>query len=253
MTTWTTPVPDRREALSVLTAEIGAFGETAASLGGDDWSRPTTSGDWNVRDVVAHSCGQFQEMARFDVLLRRLREAKRRYPDRIALDGHNEVQIDDVRDVNDGDLPARFARYGKAGARTIRWAPFFVRDVGVRRFFPESVADGTRLSYIHDVLAARDTWMHRVEIARATGHPLTLDAHDRAVVSQVMHELAAAWDGPPIVIELTGTAGGTFAIGEGAPTAMLSADAIEMMLHLSGRPASAIDPSSMLADARVVF
>jgi uncharacterized protein (TIGR03083 family) len=253
MTIRTTPAPDRRAASTVLAAEVGAFGALAARLGGDDWSRPTTSGAWTVRDLVAHSCGQFQELARFDVLLRRLREAKRRYPDRIALDGHNEVQIDDLRAVGDGELPARFARYGKAGARTVRWAPFFVRDVGAQRFFPESVPDGTRMSYILDVLAARDTWMHRVEIARATGHPLTLDAHDRAVVAQVMQELGAAWDGPPVAIELTGEAGGTFTIGDGEPTATLRADAIEMMLHLSGRPAAGIDRSSTLADARVIF
>ncbi len=68
----------RQQALATLTAELQAFQHIVATLNDDDWSRPTASAGWTVRDLVAHVAGQFEEQARFGTFRRRLREAKRR-------------------------------------------------------------------------------------------------------------------------------------------------------------------------------
>jgi len=77
--------------------------------------------------------------------------------------------------------------------------------------------------------------MHRVDIARATGRPLLLGAHDRVIVGQVIADLDQAWDGPPALLELTGVAGGRWTLGNGAPATTIQADAVDYLRALSGR------------------
>jgi len=92
-----------------------------------------------------------------------------------------------------------------------------------------------RLSYMLDVLGLRDPWMHRVDLARATGRPLVLGAHDRVIVAQAVADLGRAWDGPPALLELTGPAGGQWVLGHGAPAATIRADTVDYLRALSGR------------------
>jgi uncharacterized protein (TIGR03083 family) len=249
----TIPPPTRQQASQIFDAEVTAFGLLIDKLSGNDWEQPTTSGDWQVRDIVAHTCGQLEEMARFDVLLRRLWVTRRRYPERIVLDGHNQIQLDDVADLTPNEIVNRFRRYGPAGVRASRRMPFFVRSMPSEWFFPGSPLPEPTMGFLLDVVATRDTWMHRVEITRATDHPMTLTEHDKAVVAQVVRDLGLAWSGPAVNLELTGDAGATWVLGRGSQTAAVSADAVEMMLHLSGRPAVGIDAVGPVGSARVVF
>src|SRR6266540_2815533 len=46
-----------------------------------------------------------------------------------------------------------------------------------------------------------------------------LDADNRVVVAQVIADLGWAWEGPPVLLELTGRAGGRWTLGQGAPVA----------------------------------
>ncbi len=57
--------------------------------------------------------------------------------------------------------------------------PGLVRRQRIGRLYPEESLPDDRLSYMLDVLGLRDPWMHRVDLARATGRPLVLGAHDR--------------------------------------------------------------------------
>ena len=66
--------------------------------------------------------------------------------------------------------------------------------------YPEEPLPDDRLSYVLDVLGLRDPWMHRVDLARATGRPLRLDANDRVIVAQVIADLGRYWDGPPLLL-----------------------------------------------------
>src|SRR6266516_3483631 len=82
-----------------------------------------------------------------------------------------------------------------------------LRRQRIGRMYPDD-----RLGYVLDVLGLRDLWMHRVDLARATGRPLALGAHDRVVVAQVIADLGWAWAGPAVLLELTGPAGGRWAL-----------------------------------------
>jgi uncharacterized protein (TIGR03083 family) len=243
----------RRRAADVAAAELRAFSDMLASLDDPDWGRDTDCDDWTVQDVAAHVCGQYQELAHPTVLFRRLRTARRRYPDRTPLDGKNQVQVDDLGRLPPEALNAHLARHGPVAIRRIRLMPGVFRRISTERFFPEPPLAEPNLGYLVDVIVARDTWMHRLELARATSRVFDVDDHDEEIVGQVVRDLDRGWRRPPLRLELTGPAGGTWAIGGGPPVEAVQADTMAMMLHLSGRDGVELPKDSPLEAARVVF
>jgi uncharacterized protein (TIGR03083 family) len=244
---------DRRAAADVTEAEVQAFRKLAGDLSAADWDRPVLSTGWRVRDVVAHVAGQLEEQTRFPMFVRRLRLARKRYPDRIVLDGHNQVQIDELAGGTPADLLALLDRYAPSAMRAIRRMPGPLRRMPSRWFFPEPPLPDPRLAYIFDVLAARDTWMHRLEVARSTGHAFVVGGHDVTIVRTVLRDLESGWRGPSLTLVVTGAATEVCRLGDGTPAATATVDAVELMLHLSGRGGLALPEDSPLAPARVVF
>jgi uncharacterized protein (TIGR03083 family) len=97
-------------------------------------------------------------------------------------------------------------------------------------------------AYLLDVILTRDTWMHRSDLAEATGRPMTLTAeHDAVIVADVVSEWAAR-HGQPCTVTLSGPAGGSWSFGDGGDTAVaVDMDAVEFCRILSGRgPASGL-------------
>jgi hypothetical protein len=89
------------------------------------------------------------------------------------------------------------------------------------------------LGYLVDVILTRDTFMHRCDIAAATGRPMELSAdHDGVLVADIAAEWAAR-HGQPCTLALTGPAGGAWAWGDDGPSYRL--DAIDFCRILSGR------------------
>ena len=93
-----------------------------------------------------------------------------------------------------------------------------------------------QLGYLIDTIYLRDLWMHRADAARASGRPLELSAsHDGRIVADVAAEWARR-HGKPFTLELTGSAGGTYAQDPGHPLAEhLSLDAVDFCRALAGR------------------
>jgi hypothetical protein len=89
--------------------------------------------------------------------------------------------------------------------------------------------------FLFDTVLTRDTWMHRVDTARATARDLVLTPeHDGVLVADVVAEWAGR-HGAPCTLTLTGPAGGTWRFGDGGPE--LTLDAVEFCRTLSGRAA----------------
>ena len=110
-------------------------------------------------------------------------------------------------------------------------------DLAFQRL-PEEQVVGDRsefwtFGYLMDVVLTRDTWMHRVDISRATGRPVELTAdHDGVLVADVVAEWADR-HGRPFELTLTGPAGGSWSAGTGGER--LELDAVEFCRILSGR------------------
>ena len=149
------------------------------------------------------------------------------------------------------------ARLAPKGVHRRRKTPALLRS---RTVPGDDLPAGSTFGYLFDVIYARDLWMHRIDIARATGCPLMPTESDTLVVTQVVRDLARYWDGPPLVLQLTGEAGGSWLLGTGSPVATVRADAVEYCRLLSGRtadPEFAIDGDEAVRDAlaaaRVTF
>lgn len=250
----TIPRPDREEVARGGLAELTALDDLLGSLDDGDWRQPTACG-WTVHEVVAHLLGQHLETARPWTIGGRIRAARRRFPGLSALDAHNALQVATFSPLSDVELRTRLARVGPRAVRMRRRSPGFIRRQPSERYFPGEPLVEPELAYVMDVLSNRDTWMHRLEIARATGRPFR--GGDDGVVAQVVRDLAQEWTGPPLVLELT-EPDGQWRLGDGEPVARVRTSAIDYLWHLSGRPGEPHlegDPAAVeaLLAARVVF
>jgi hypothetical protein len=91
------------------------------------------------------------------------------------------------------------------------------------------------MGYVADTVLTRDPWVHRVDIARATGRSMTLTPeHDGAIVADVVQEWAGR-HGQPYRLTLSGPAGGVWASGAAGEPEQLTLDAVEFCRVLSGR------------------
>jgi uncharacterized protein (TIGR03083 family) len=203
------------------------------SLDAEDWSRPTDCAGWDVKAMAAHMLGMAEMAASVLEMRRQMKSARRRGGE--FVDALTAIQVEAGRSLPPIEIVKRFAAVGPKAARARRRAPGFVRH----RVDPEPqpVGDGSHepwtFGYVLDVILTRDPWMHRTDIARATGCELELTAdHDGALVADVVQEWAHR-HGQPYSLTLSGPAGGQWSAGVGGPH--LEMDAVDFCRVLSGR------------------
>jgi uncharacterized protein (TIGR03083 family) len=251
------PQTDPGQAQAVAHAEGRATLALLRTLGSDDWARPTDCTEWDVRALVAHLVAQCEDGIHLTSMLRRELLRRRRYPDKSSLDAYMAVGVDDHRAASGPQLVERFARLWPRAARARRRRPTALRRIKLPGIPGQP---RWRLDYLLDVIFNRDLWMHRVDLARATGRPFVLGDHDRQIVAQVVRDLARGWSASPVALELTGPAGGRWLLGSGDPVAVVRAEAVAYLRALSGRndhPDLEVDGDEAaaiaVAAARVVF
>ncbi|MFC0861818.1 maleylpyruvate isomerase family mycothiol-dependent enzyme [Sphaerimonospora cavernae] len=250
---------DRDQAVAISEAEGHAALALLGKFRDGDWRRPTDCVGWDVRTLVSHLVAQCEDNISLRMMMRRHIVGRRRYPEKIALDGHTAVQIDDHATETGPALVENFASLWPRATRARRWTPGPMRRVAVDTGMPG--VPKLPIGYLLDVIYPRDLWMHRVDLARATGQTVTLGEHDRQIIEQVIRDLALAWSAAPVALELTGVAGGSWLVGSGDPVAVVRADAVAYMRALSGRDddvalelvSGAEDAIALVRNARVVF
>lgn len=99
----------------------------------------------------------------------------------------------------------------------------------------DGVAEAWSIGYLVDVILTRDTWMHRADLARATGRPMTLTPdHDGVLVADIVKEWADR-HGRSYSLLLAGPAGGSW--GQGDDGEEIAMDAVDFCRAISGRAA----------------
>ncbi len=215
-------------------AEYARVAEQLRSLGPDDWSKPTDCPQWDVRAVAGHTAGMMTDFTSFRRLMRRMRsatEAAKRAGGPL-IDSMTSQQVDENASLSIDELIAKVQETGPRAARWRTKAPALFRGMPMKEEV-DGRPETWRMGYLLDVILTRDPWMHRVDIARATGRPMVLTAeHDGRIVADVVTEWARR-HGQPFTLTLTGVAGGKFIAGDGGEH--LELDAIEFCRTVSGR------------------
>jgi uncharacterized protein (TIGR03083 family) len=227
---------DRGTAMRLAAAEYDRFLDQLRALRPEDWSKPTDCPGWDVRAIAAHLLGMVEMSASIREQGRQNKAAQARQKQRGGryIDALTGLQVDERADMAPEQIVARLAARAPKAAKSRRRAPGFIR----RRPLPvPQDVDGRKetwtLGYLIDVILTRDPWMHRVDIARATGAPLVLTAdHDAVLVGEVVREWAER-HGRPYELHLSGPAGGSWSQGTGG--ARLELDAVEFCRIVSGR------------------
>jgi uncharacterized protein (TIGR03083 family) len=237
MTTLSTPVQEvpalgRSEAAVLAAAEYDRFVALVESLDPDDWTEPTDCSEWDVRALVSHVVGAMEANASIPEFVHQLRAGRKAAGDRPDIDGMTEVQVRERAELGPRELTERLAVVAPKAARARKRVPGLVRG-RTMKVEVAGVMEPWRLGYLFDVIFTRDTWMHRVDIARATRRPLDLDAeHDGRLVADVVAEWANR-HGQPFTLHLEGPAGGSFTTDEAGET--ITIDAVEFCRTVSGR------------------
>jgi uncharacterized protein (TIGR03083 family) len=236
MTTMATSRPRaaalRRDvAMRLAATEYQRFAEMLRALRPGDWAKPTECPGWDVRAMAAHALGMVEMAASIRENSRQNKLARARGG--LFIDALTALQVEERAGMTPAQISGRFAARAPKAARGRRRAPAFIR----RRVMSGVQVDGHdeewRIGYLIDVILTRDPWMHRADIARATGAELVLTAgHDAVIVADVVAEWAER-HGQPYTLRLTGPAGGSWTGGDGGP--LVESDAIEFCRVLSGR------------------
>jgi uncharacterized protein (TIGR03083 family) len=228
----------RPVAMRLAAAEYDRCAEMFRSVTPAQWAMPTDCPAWDVRQMAAHMLGMAEMAASIRENLRQQRKAtKAAGSGGIYIDALTRLQVDERADWAPERITRRFAARGPKAATGRRRTPGFIR----RRTMPvlqemNGVREPWTFGYLIDVILTRDPWMHRLDIAAATGTEPRLTAdHDGVIVADVVAEWADR-HGKDFELTLTGPAGGTWRVGFNGPSWTL--DAVDFCRAIARRPAS---------------
>jgi uncharacterized protein (TIGR03083 family) len=222
---------DRESAMRLAATEYGRYLDQLRSLDAADWGRATDCPAWDVRAMAGHCLGMAEFAASLPAMVRQNVAATRRGG--VPIDALTDLQVQQNAVLSTEELLARYADVAPRAVRGRRRRSAVMgrvpmpgtEDIG-------GVPERWTFGYVFDTILTRDTWMHRVDTARATGRDLVLTAeHDGAIVADVVAEWAGR-HGTPHTLTLTGPAGGRWSRGDGLE---LELDAVEFCRVLSGR------------------
>lgn len=247
-----TPITFDTDARQIAVAVNDALLTLLQELEPEDWNARTECPAWNVADMAGHLIGAAKANASVRETIRQQIWAVRHKGefDGNDLDAMNALQVRDHASLSPAQRVAMLqALVPRAVAGRMRF-PRPLRGIRVSIAPSGSTADGMptslSLGHLNEVIYTRDTWLHRVDIARATGRRLHLTAAvDGRVVEDVVREWALR-HGQPFRLTLTGPAGGTFT--QGGDGAFYELDAVDFCRALSGRA-----PGDGLLAHRILF
>lgn len=252
-TTWPGPSVvqpgiERPTAMQLAQTEYQRVAAAVDALDARDWTRPTDCTAWDVRQLVAHIIGQAALFSSPLELAGQTRAANaRQQAGQAPVDALTALQVEQRRDLGAEELRAELRRVGPRGVTGRRRVPGFVR----RRRAPgaevvNGVPEAWSIGFLTDVILTRDTWMHRLDLAHATGRdPALTPEHDGVIVADVVAEWARR-HGQPFRLELTGPAGGTWSSGTGGQEIVM--DAADFCRALSSRHVpTKTNPDGLLA------
>lgn len=221
--------------MALAATEYRRQADLFAAFDEGDWGRPTDCTEWDVRAMVAHLLGTAEGDASIREGIHQIRSAMKssRRDGTMLVDALSALQVNERSDLRPSRLVARFRTAWPGALRSRSRIPALLRNhIRIKAEVP-GISERWTLGYFMDCIRTRDSWLHRVDLCRATDRPLELSPeHDGRIVADVAAEWAER-HGRPFRLELTGPAGGAF--GDESMTATITIDAVEFCRVVSGR------------------
>jgi uncharacterized protein (TIGR03083 family) len=228
------PAIDRTTAKRLMATEYQRVLDQLRSLSDDEWRIQTCNAGWDVRALAAHMLGMVAMAASVPEQLRQTRAAKKRGGE--FIDALTALQVEKYDGWSGARIVAEYERLAPKAVKGRSRMPGLLRG----RSMPDAQPVGLpgdyerwTFAYLVDVILTRDPWMHRTDIAAATGRKLAVTAdHDAVIVDDVVREWAGR-HGQPCMLTLTGPIGREYVFGDGGSSYTL--DAVDFCRILSGR------------------
>jgi uncharacterized protein (TIGR03083 family) len=220
------------EAMTLAATEFERMLDLLTSLEPEDWTRPTVCALWDVRAMASHVLGMAEAQASMRQFAHDYRAARTRESGTM-IDAMTQRQVADRAALTPAGIVKQLSAVTPRAVRARRRTPALVRRAVKMRQDPPFDGERWPFGYLVDTIFTRDTWMHRLDISRATGTTMRLTPeHDGRLVSDAVREWAGR-HGQAFDLTLTGAAGGRWRQGVGGEA--LETDAEEFCWVLSGR------------------
>ena len=218
------------EVMQLAESQMSALENELRRLEPSDWVKETDCDRWTVRDIVAHVIGWAEAITSPRVFFdqAKLTRSMRKELSR-KVDAQNEAQVVARREMSTDELieslnkvTPKFLAVRRSVGYIGKVVPLYNNAVGF-----------TTLGFLARQIFMRDHFMHRIDISRATGKPMTLGEPERRIVADVVRHWARS-SKADARLELTGDAGGVFDAGSGGTTA-ITGDALDFCRLMCSR------------------
>lgn len=227
------------QAMRLQRVELDRTIGVLRSLAADEWQTPTDCPDWDVRRMYLHVLGACEAGASLKENVHQMVAAMKHRranggPLEAALSG---IQVRERAALTPEQLVERLTVVAPRTVEKRTKMPSLVRRMTMKVDGP--VVERWTLGYLIDTIYLRDLWMHRVDLAVATGRTVELTPdHDRIIVADVVAEWFRRHR-TSFALTLSGPAGGDyFAPGSDRASEPLEIDAVEFCRVLAGRCAA---------------
>ena len=219
---------NRSEGVRLSRVQYQRFADVLDSLSEPEWAAPTDCPGWDVKAVASHVYGGLVCVRSPKEFVRQVLAGRRLgYDD--PYDGLNEYQVRSYASMPPAEIATRLRALIDPALRVRAATPWLLRTLVRPRM---NVSGRVPMGWILDVIYTRDTFMHRVDVCRATGRDFVADETEARIVADIAREWAER-HGAPVTLRLTGPAGGTYVAGSGGEE--IDCDAIEFARVVSGR------------------
>lgn len=218
----------RGEGAALSRVQYARYLDVVTTLSDEEWRAPTDCPGWTVKDITAHVLGNLECVRRPREFLRQVAEGKKLDPKQ-PYEGLNAYQVSYYAPLTPAELTQRIADVVEPVLLMRRRTPWPLRHL-IRPTL--DVAGRVPMAFVLDVIYTRDTYMHRIDVCRATGREVVVDDVEKRIIGDMVDEWADR-HGQPFRLTLTGPAGGTYERGTGGPE--IECDAVEWTRINSGR------------------
>jgi uncharacterized protein (TIGR03083 family) len=202
-----------QEAMGLAETEFARMVEHLRTLSAEEWRKPTVCELWDVRAMASHVLGMAEGQASIRQFAHDFRAAAKRSSGKM-IDAMTAAQVAERASMTPEEIISRLAAVAPEAVKARRRTPAVVRHAVRMKQDPPFDAERWRFGYLVDTIFTRDTWMHRLDISRATGTAMVLTSvHDGRIVADVVGEWGRR-HGQAFSLTLAGVSGGQWRVGD---------------------------------------